>query len=216
MFAECFYHTRNARIQYIVRCSSLVLLSLAVTKHINGLKDDLKDARNGDWYFWDFVNELHCGICNKDLNGAYRIPASPAEIPSMALAYGNGSKRMYEGPFYNCKVVNLLQMLSSEEERPASYDWEVTGMSTNNDFPLLTMPTTQHGKAVSPEHHRNGKRNIHIVGGLLEREFQSRNPVLGTPPASRRPESMDSELTISKIIIQAAVGSKGGKITETE
>ncbi|KAK0224260.1 hypothetical protein IW262DRAFT_1295895 [Armillaria fumosa] len=92
---------------------------------IDGLKDDLNDARNGDWYFWDFVNELRCGICNKDLDGAYRIPASPAEIPSTALAYGSGSKRLYEGPIYNRKVVNLLQMLGSEEERPASYDWEV-------------------------------------------------------------------------------------------
>ncbi|KAK0490168.1 hypothetical protein EDD18DRAFT_1109718 [Armillaria luteobubalina] len=92
---------------------------------INGLKDDLKDACNRDWYFWDFVNELHCRICNKDLDGAYRIPALPAEIPSMALAYGSGSKRMYEGPFYNHKVVNLLQMLGSEEEGLASYDWEV-------------------------------------------------------------------------------------------
>ncbi|KAK0492023.1 hypothetical protein EDD18DRAFT_1109427 [Armillaria luteobubalina] len=66
-----------------------------VEKSIDGLKDDLKDACNGDWYFWDFVNELHCGICNKDLDGAYRIPALPAEIPSTALAYGSGSKRMY-------------------------------------------------------------------------------------------------------------------------
>ncbi|PBK81527.1 hypothetical protein ARMGADRAFT_1091270 [Armillaria gallica] len=62
---------------------------------IDILKHELGDACNGDWYFWDFVKELRCGICNKDLDGAYRIPASPAEIPSTALAYGSGLKRLY-------------------------------------------------------------------------------------------------------------------------
>ena len=32
---------------------------------------------------------------------------------------------MQEGPIYNHKVVNLIQMLSGEEGQPGSYDWEV-------------------------------------------------------------------------------------------
>ncbi|PBK80164.1 hypothetical protein ARMGADRAFT_1040262 [Armillaria gallica] len=40
---------------------------------IDSLKVDLNEARNGDWYFWDFVGELRCGICNQDLDGAYSL-----------------------------------------------------------------------------------------------------------------------------------------------
>ncbi|KAK0489982.1 hypothetical protein EDD18DRAFT_1109853 [Armillaria luteobubalina] len=112
-------------------------------KSIDGLKDDLKDAHNGDWYFWDFVNELHCGICNKDLNGAYSLACRDTfhgtclwqwfeenvheHIINTALRQVKGEPRPFvmcpvclsdvqEGPFYNRKVVNLLQMLDSEEE----------------------------------------------------------------------------------------------------
>ncbi|KAK0477479.1 hypothetical protein EDD18DRAFT_1114698 [Armillaria luteobubalina] len=95
---------------------------------IDGLKDDLKDARNGDWYFWDFVNELRCGICNKDLDGAYSPDVQDTSLACGDTFHGTCLWQWFEeneGPFYNCKVVNLLQMLGSEEERPASYDWEI-------------------------------------------------------------------------------------------
>ncbi|SJL14104.1 uncharacterized protein ARMOST_17559 [Armillaria ostoyae] len=56
---------------------------------ISSLKVDLNEARNGDWYFWDFVGELRCGICNQDLDGAYSLTCGDT-------FHGSGSKRLSE------------------------------------------------------------------------------------------------------------------------
>ncbi|KAK0506567.1 hypothetical protein EDD18DRAFT_1097833 [Armillaria luteobubalina] len=111
-----------------MHCHALACLKNA-EESIDGLKDDLKDARNGDWYFWDFVNELHCGICNKDLNGAYSLACRDTFHGTCLWQWFEENVREHiidtalrqvedvqEGPFYNHKVVNLLQMLGSEEE----------------------------------------------------------------------------------------------------
>ncbi|PBK79140.1 hypothetical protein ARMGADRAFT_1041012 [Armillaria gallica] len=117
-------------------------------------RHELDDARNGDWYFWDFVKELRCGICNKDLDGAYSLACGdtfhgtclwqwfeetvhehmvdtalgevePKGEPRPILTCPVCLLDVREGPIYNYKVVNLIQMLGGEEGQPGSYDWEV-------------------------------------------------------------------------------------------
>ncbi|PBK96012.1 hypothetical protein ARMGADRAFT_1077522 [Armillaria gallica] len=157
MYRQAQFKAQNTEDSFnqLMHMHRQALAQLENTKDsIDSLKVDLNEARNGDWYFWDFVGELRCGICNQDLDRAYSLTCGDTFHSSclwqwfevtvqehmVDTALGQVESACEPGPMqtcpvclsdtqqapiYNRKVVNLIQMLGGEDEQQGSYNWEV-------------------------------------------------------------------------------------------